>query len=230
MERKLYPVGELDFVIHPGETLQEILEERGLTAIGLANATGLPRPRLEGILRCDPEYTIDREAAHQLERTLGVPERLWLRLQENYDSARAKQGLLDREARLDPDGVHDPENTQRLARLFGETLRILNYATREGADGLEYPGDVYALLGSLYEGAARLERLLTQLGRFLDRQLKAGALAVTYGPLEGQPGRAVQLALAELERAIAAGRQLEEALREAQNALGVVSGVPEEKR
>ena len=47
---------------------------------------------------------------------------------------------------------------------------MLNYATLGDAPGLEYPGDVYTLLGSLYIATGRLGQLLAQTAAFLRSQ------------------------------------------------------------
>lgn len=81
---------------------------------------------------------------------------------------------------LNTDGPHSPEYTQRVADALAESVRVLNYATRAGV-GLECPGDVYSLLGSLYTATERLPQLVTQLVAFLAEQGGTGTLADDHG-------------------------------------------------
>jgi hypothetical protein len=76
-----------------------------------------------------------------------------------------------------PDGPHSPEYTRQLGEALAESVRVLNYATRDGAPGLEFPSDVYSLLGWLYTAAERLPQLLDQLAAFLADQARNADLA-----------------------------------------------------
>lgn len=45
-EKKLYPLGDTDYAVPPGETLRELLEEQGLSQRDLARRAGLsPKAR-----------------------------------------------------------------------------------------------------------------------------------------------------------------------------------------
>jgi hypothetical protein len=79
------------------------------------------------------------------------------------------------------DGPHSPEYTRQLGEALAEAVRCLNYASRDGAPGLEYPGDVYSLLGWLYTAAERLPQLLDQLAYFLHEQYASGRVADDQG-------------------------------------------------
>lgn len=82
---------------------------------------------------------------------------------------------------LNTDGPHSPEYTRELGEAVAEAVRCLNYATRTGSTGLEYPGDVYSLLGALYTGTERLPQLIGQLVAFLAAQGGSGTLADDHG-------------------------------------------------
>ena len=82
---------------------------------------------------------------------------------------------------LRTDGPHSPEYTKQVADTLAECVRVLNYASLGDAPGLEYPGDVYSLLGALYTATQRLPQLLVQLAGFLDAQARTGRLADDQG-------------------------------------------------
>jgi len=82
---------------------------------------------------------------------------------------------------LNPDGPHGPAHTTEAANLLAGCVRYLNYASMAGSGGLEYPGDVYGLLGALYTATQRLPQLCDQLAAFLAAQVAAGCLADSQG-------------------------------------------------
>ena len=70
--------------ITPGEILRtEFLEPLGITAYRLAQATGLPQTRLSEIIRGKRRITTD--TALRLSLALGLSERFWLNIQNDYD-------------------------------------------------------------------------------------------------------------------------------------------------
>ena len=73
---------EPDFVLLPGETLQEVLEERGISQANLAERTGRPKKTINEILQ--GKAAITPETALQLERVLGVPAAFWNNLERNF--------------------------------------------------------------------------------------------------------------------------------------------------
>jgi len=64
-----------DEVSPPGETLLEVLEERGITQAELAERTGRPRKTINEIIK--GKAAITPETALQLERVLGVAASFW---------------------------------------------------------------------------------------------------------------------------------------------------------
>lgn len=78
----------------PGETLHELLEERGMTQADLAARMGRPKKTISEIVRGKAELT--PETALQLERVLGVPASLWGNLERNYREHLARVADLAR--------------------------------------------------------------------------------------------------------------------------------------
>ncbi len=68
--------------IHPGETLAEELEARGIALDDFAEITGYPVRSLETIIRGERPITADLAAV--LEETLSVPAQFWINLQHRY--------------------------------------------------------------------------------------------------------------------------------------------------
>ncbi len=82
---------------------------------------------------------------------------------------------------LNTSGPHSPEYTKQVADAFAEAVHVLNYATMGDAPGLDYPGDVYALLGALSTATSHLPELLGHLVAFLRAQETTGTLADDHG-------------------------------------------------
>ncbi|MFV2072008.1 MAG: HigA family addiction module antitoxin [Thermoanaerobaculales bacterium] len=73
---------EPDFVSLPGDTLQEVLDERGISQANLAERTGRPKKTINEIVQ--GKAAITPETALQLERVLGVPAAFWNNLERYY--------------------------------------------------------------------------------------------------------------------------------------------------
>ena len=73
-----------DLLIHPGETISDLLEERGITQKELAQRAGVSEAVLSDVIHGKKD--ISRSLAKCLEYALGVPTSFWLNLQDNYDS------------------------------------------------------------------------------------------------------------------------------------------------
>lgn len=71
-----------DEVSPPGETLLEVLEERGITQAELAERTGRPRKTSNEIVK--GKTAITPETALQLELVLGVPASFWNARETQY--------------------------------------------------------------------------------------------------------------------------------------------------
>jgi addiction module HigA family antidote len=80
--------------IHPGEILREqFLEPLGLSSGQLAKALGVPRTRIERIVR--EEMGISPDTALRLSRYFDTTPNLWLNLQTDYDLAVGGAALAD---------------------------------------------------------------------------------------------------------------------------------------
>jgi hypothetical protein len=100
-----------------------------------------------------------------------------------------------------------------------EAVHSLNYATQpaEGWPGLNYPGDVYNVLGSLAVLAEQLPQTCEQLVGFLEREVEHDRVVAVAGqPFEGEPAAAVATAAHWLQQAGGLAEQLRLALQNAQ--------------
>lgn len=73
-----------DLIIHPGETIADVLEERGITQAELAAHTGVSSAYISNVI--SGKKDISTKFAMGLEYALGVPKSFWLNLQANYDA------------------------------------------------------------------------------------------------------------------------------------------------
>ena len=73
-----------DLLIHPGETIADLLEERGITQKELAKRAGVSEPFLSDVIRGKKD--ISKGLAMGLEYAFGVSRSFWLNLQANYDA------------------------------------------------------------------------------------------------------------------------------------------------
>lgn len=82
MERKLNGLSR-ELVFHPGETLRELLEDRGMTQKELAVRTGFSTKHISTVL--NGEDRVSPKFAAALEYVFGVEAEFWMNLQTNYD-------------------------------------------------------------------------------------------------------------------------------------------------
>jgi len=80
--------------IHPGEVLQDLLAEAGLTANSLATALRVPANRIGGILKGQRGITAD--TALRLARYFGTSAQMWINLQAKYELAAAEDTLWNK--------------------------------------------------------------------------------------------------------------------------------------
>lgn len=83
-----------DYVSPPGETLQEILEEREMTQAELAFRLGRPKKTISEII--NGKAAITPETALQLERVLGIPASFWNNRERLYREALARSQEQER--------------------------------------------------------------------------------------------------------------------------------------
>ena len=80
---------ESDAIIWPGEFLAEELEARGMSQRELAAKMGRPQQAINEIIRGKKALTA--ETSVELERVLGIPAYLWLRMEARYRLALARR-------------------------------------------------------------------------------------------------------------------------------------------
>lgn len=73
-----------DLVIHPGETIADVLEERNISQVELANRTGTSAAYISNVIAGKKD--ISSKFAMALEYALDVPKSFWLNLQANYEA------------------------------------------------------------------------------------------------------------------------------------------------
>jgi len=73
----------LEFIIHPGETLKEIIEDRGMTQKELSIRTGNSAKHISSVVNCLKPISVN--FAKKLEYALGIDASFWINLQENHD-------------------------------------------------------------------------------------------------------------------------------------------------
>jgi addiction module HigA family antidote len=70
--------------VHPGEILlEEFLKPLGMSAYAAAKVMGVPRTRVERLMRHEASITPD--TALRLERAFGSSAEMWMGLQADYD-------------------------------------------------------------------------------------------------------------------------------------------------
>lgn len=72
-----------DLIIHPGETLSEILEDRGMSQKELAIRTGVTEKHVSTVVKRQKNISV--AFAKKLEYALGIDASFWINLQANYD-------------------------------------------------------------------------------------------------------------------------------------------------
>ena len=72
-----------EFIIHPGETIAEILEDRDMTQRELAVRTGVTEKHISTVI--NGQKNISVAFARKLEYALGIETSFWMNLQANYD-------------------------------------------------------------------------------------------------------------------------------------------------
>jgi len=77
-----------EYVSHPGETLEDVLEEKGMTQAELAKRTGRPKKTINEII--NGKAAITPETAIQFEKVFDIPSSFWNNRQCIYDAYIAK--------------------------------------------------------------------------------------------------------------------------------------------
>lgn len=82
-----------DWIVTPGDTIADLLEERGWTQVELASRTGYDKKHIFQLLR--GEAPITQETAAKLEKVLGSTARFWIGLDTQYRQQLAIRAELD---------------------------------------------------------------------------------------------------------------------------------------
>ena len=82
MEAKMSGLSR-EMIIHPGETLKELLEDRNMTQQELALRTGASPKHISAVL--SGEKSISISFAKKLEYALNIEAEFWINLQNAYD-------------------------------------------------------------------------------------------------------------------------------------------------
>lgn len=105
-----------DLLIHPGETISDLLEERGITQKELASRAGVSEAFLSDVIHGRKD--ISKGLAKGLEYALNVPGSFWLNLQADYDAE-----LLSLK---EVDSVDDDER-----KVFADIREVVEYLIRQ---------------------------------------------------------------------------------------------------
>ena len=88
MEKEVKTIGlSRDFIIHPGETLAEVLEDREMTQKELSIRTGISEKHISTVI--NGQKNISSSFAKKLEYALGIETEFWMNLQANYERESA---------------------------------------------------------------------------------------------------------------------------------------------
>jgi addiction module HigA family antidote len=77
-----------DYLVAPGEILQDYLEHSGLTQTSLAERAGLSKKTINEIIKA--KSAITAETALKFERTLGRPAHFWSSLERQYQEDKTR--------------------------------------------------------------------------------------------------------------------------------------------
>ena len=72
-----------DFIIHPGETLAEVLKDRKMSQKELAIRTRMTEKYISAVI--NGQENISSPFANKLEYALGIEKEFWINLQANYE-------------------------------------------------------------------------------------------------------------------------------------------------
>lgn len=102
-----------NFIIHPGETLREVLEERNISQAELAYRAGVTGAYISNVI--NGKKSISTSLAKKLEYALGIKASLWNNLQKNYDEELQEFEELN--------GVSDEEKS--IVKQLNEPIRFM---------------------------------------------------------------------------------------------------------
>jgi antitoxin HigA-1 len=101
--------------LHVGEVLrEEFLAPLKLSPYGIAKAIGVPRTRIERLIRKETALTAD--TALRLSRYFGTTAEFWMNLQTGYELDSAKRALASKLAKIAPRSSQRAARTSRVRR------------------------------------------------------------------------------------------------------------------
>jgi len=139
-----------DLAVPPGEYLEEVIDELGMTKDELARRMGRPPSKLSAIFKGTKAITPD--TAMQLEKVVGVPAHIWLGLESEYRLALARKAEKDQLAKETK--LLTPFCYSELAKL-GFVRKLSN--RRDKVRELQQFFGVASLLNVSPEGALRYQ-------------------------------------------------------------------------
>jgi HTH-type transcriptional regulator/antitoxin HigA len=77
-----------ELIIHPGETLNDILKDRGVSQLELSYRTGVTDAYVSKVINGVKDISVS--FAKKLEYALGIESSFWINLQANYDCEKAE--------------------------------------------------------------------------------------------------------------------------------------------
>ncbi|MBE2234768.1 MAG: HigA family addiction module antidote protein [Anaerolinea sp.] len=77
--------------VHPGEILQELLDQNQITQSLVAERLGMTQPKISDI--CRGKRGVTPDMAMRLGRLFGQDPRFWLNLQENWELSQLDEAL-----------------------------------------------------------------------------------------------------------------------------------------
>lgn len=150
-----------DFIIHPGETLMEIIKERKMSQKELAIRCGVSEKHVSTVLNC--KKNISPFFARRLEFALGIDSIFWINLQSNYDNeltrfeeingiSKMELDVLDsindilsdyKKNNLIPSNLDEKDEVMELRKIFNVS-NLLSIKDLEKASTNESPYIIYA--------------------------------------------------------------------------------------
>lgn len=119
-----------DLIFHPGETIADILDDRGITQAELSSRAGVSPAYVSNVIA--GKKGISANFAMGLEYALGVPKSFWLNLQANYEAE-----LLE---------VNEEQTITEEERISREHLNdIVKYLRKKGMMPLQEKKDASIL-------------------------------------------------------------------------------------
>ena len=87
-------LGDFPIAVHPGDVLQEMLDEAGITQMRLARHLDTDVARINEV--CRRRRGVSAEMAVMLAKAFGTSPGLWLSLQKNWELSRVDPRLARR--------------------------------------------------------------------------------------------------------------------------------------